>query len=83
MKKLQRFCATAVLIFVLALSVFAGEMAGPGVTGPGPQSSTTTGDIGAPGATAPSDMPGPGRAVLLDPVTEAALILLKSLLSLF
>jgi hypothetical protein len=80
MKKLQRFCATAVLIFVLALSVFAGEMAGPGVTDPTPQSAATTGTPGA--TTDPGDIADPG-VIVLDPVTEAALTLLKSLLSLF
>jgi hypothetical protein len=82
MKKLQRFCATAVLTLILALSVFAGEMGSPGVSGPGPQSCATIGEMGSPGHIAPGDMPGPGVAVL-DPVTEAALVLLKSLLSLF
>jgi hypothetical protein len=69
MKKLQRFCATALLILVLALSVFAGEMGAPG-DDPGPQSATAIGEMGAPGV------------AVLDPVTEAALTLLKSLLSL-
>jgi hypothetical protein len=77
MKKLQQFCATAVLTLVLALSVFAGEMGSAGISSPEPQSATTTtGDIGTPGETATG-------VTVLDPVTEAALILLKSLLSLF
>lgn len=79
MKKLQQFCATAVLTLVLALSVFAGEMGSPGVSGPEPQSATATGTPGV--TTDPGEIPGPG--VVLDPVTEAALVLLKSLLSLF
>lgn len=83
MKRFQRFCATAVLTLILALSVFAGEMGSPGVSSPEPQSSATTiGEMGAPGVIDPDDITGSGTDVL-DPVTEAALSLLKSLLSLF
>jgi hypothetical protein len=80
MKKLQQFCATAILTLALALSVFAGEIGAPGVKDPGPQSSAI-GEIGAPGAIDPYEIPGPDAT--LDPVTEAALNLLKSVLSLF
>jgi hypothetical protein len=44
--------------------------------------SAFAGDIGMPGATATGDIQAPG-VVALDPVTEAALSLLQSLLSLF
>lgn len=80
MKKLQQFCATAVLIVALALSVFAGEIGAPGAKNPEPHSSSTAGEIGAPGDTGDT-LPDPGAA--LDPVTEAALNMLQSLLSLF
>jgi hypothetical protein len=83
MKNLRRFSATVVLTLTLTISVFAGEISAPGVANPLPQQqSCVTGDIGCPGATATGDMPLPG-VVALDPVTEAALGLLKSLLSLF
>lgn len=44
--------------------------------------STFAGEIGFPGVTATGDMSAPGITAL-DPVTEAALSLLQSLLSLF
>ena len=83
MKTLQRFCAATVLTLTLALSVFAGQIPTPGITSPTPeQQSSITGEITMPGAVATGDMSTPG-AVALDPVTEAALSLLQSLLSLF
>jgi ABC-type phosphate transport system substrate-binding protein len=83
MKKIQRFCAAAVLMLVLGLSAAAGEISMPGATSPPPpQKSSATGDISIPGETATGEMSGPG-VVALDPVTEAALNLFQSLLSLF
>ena len=83
MKRFQRSCAAVVLTLTLTLSAFAGDMPCPGVTNqPSTQQSSVAGDIGAPGATATGEIPGPGMAAL-DPVTEAALSLLQSLLSLF
>ena len=83
MKNLQRFCAAVVLTLALTISNFAGEMSAPGVTNPPPpQQSSATGDISMPGATSTGDVQFPG-VVALDPVTEAALSLLKGLLSLF
>ncbi|HYG80301.1 MAG TPA: hypothetical protein VD861_07940 [Pyrinomonadaceae bacterium] len=83
MKNLQRFCITAVLTMVFALSAFAGEIGMPGATAPQPQQqSSVTGEISMPGATATGDMSTPGMTAL-DPVTEAALSLIQSLLSLF
>ena len=83
MKKIRQFCACLVLTVALALSAFAGDIPFPGATAPLPQQqSSVTGDIGTPGATATGDISCPG-VVALDPVTEAALSLLQSLLSLF
>jgi hypothetical protein len=83
MKKLQRFCAAVVLMSALTLPSAAGEISMPGATTPQPrQQSSVTGDISIPGATTTGDMSTPG-AVALDPVTEAALSLLQSLMSLF
>ena len=72
MKKLQQFCAVTALTLTLTLSAFAGEMSSPGIISSSLKQSSAVGDIGMPGATA-----------VLDPVTEAALSLLGSLLSLF
>lgn len=84
MKKLQHFCATVILTLALALSAFAGDMGLPGGTNPPPppQQSSVTGDISFPCASATGDMPAPGVAAL-DPVTEAVLSLLQSILTLF
>ena len=82
MKKLQQFCAVTVLALTLTLSAFAGEMSTPGITSSSTEQSSAVGDIGMPGATAAGDILMPGLSEL-DPVTEAALSLLNSLLSLF
>lgn len=79
MKNLRRFCATVVLTFVLALSAFAGDISCPGII-PLPPRSMVAGDMETSGATAPGKTSAPG---VLDPVTEAALSLLQSILSLF
>jgi ABC-type phosphate transport system substrate-binding protein len=82
MKKIQQFCAAVVLTLALVLSAFAGDMSAPGATSPSPpQKSSITGEISMPGATATGEIPGPGVDAL-DPVTEAALNLFQSLLSL-
>jgi hypothetical protein len=83
MKKLQRFCASIVLMLAVALSSPAGDISMPGVTTPPPpRQSSVTSDMSAPVATTEGDTLTPGT-VELDPVTEAALSLLQSLLSLF
>jgi len=82
MKKLQQFCAAVVLTLALALSAAAGDISMPGATTPPPGQSSVTGEISFPGATATGEISIPG-AVALDPVTEAALSLLQSLMSLF
>jgi hypothetical protein len=81
MKAFRNFCVTTTLTLSLALSVSAGDMAGPGLTSQPPRQQTSiTGEISGPGATATGDIQAPGA---LDPVTEAALSLLQSLMSLF
>ena len=84
MKNLRQFCAACALTLILALSTGAGEISFPGVIDPPPPppQSSMTGDMGAGGITATGDMSVPGAAAL-DPVTEAALSVLRSLLSLF
>jgi hypothetical protein len=83
MKILRQFFAVTALTLVLAFSSLAGDIQFPGATNPSPpQQSCVTGDISCPGATATGEISFPG-VVALDPVTEAALGLLKSLLSLF
>jgi hypothetical protein len=85
MKKLSQFCAVVALTLALALTTFAGDIGFPGTTNPPPpppQEISVTGEIGFPGATATGEILTPGVAAL-DPVTEAALSLLQSILSLF
>ena len=83
MKNLQRFCATVVLTLAFALTAFAGDISFPGATNPPPPSqSSATGDISFPGATATGEMSA-SDVTVLDPVTEAALSLLQSILSIF
>ena len=82
MKKLKQFCAVTVLTLTLIFSALAGEMSSPGITSSSPEQSSAVGDIGMPGATAAGEILTPGLSEL-DPVTEAALSLLGSLLSLF
>ena len=73
MKKLRRFCAISVLTITLALSGFAGDIGMPGVTNPPPppEETSSTGD------TLNTD------AIEFDPVLDAALSLLHSILALF
>ena len=85
MKKLQRFFAVIALTLALALSASAGDILGPGAKSPlppPPPPTIETGNIETPGATVKGDILTPGVAEL-DPVTEAALSLLQSILSLF
>jgi len=83
MKKIRQVCICLALTIVLALSAFAGEIPFPGATNPPPPpQSTVTGDISTPGITATGEISTTDVAEL-DPVTEAALSLLQSILSLF
>jgi hypothetical protein len=85
MKTVRRLSATVVLALTLSIFASGGEISGPGVTTPPPPpppqfsmiadtsitDATVTGDISTSGVTE------------LDPLTEAALSLLQSVLSLF
>ncbi len=83
MKKLQQICASIVLILALALSCAAGDISMPGATrSSSTQQCSVTGDISMPGTTAECDVLLP-EVDAIDPVTEAALSFLQSLLSLF
>jgi hypothetical protein len=83
MKQLRLYLAATVLALTLSVPAFAGDMwAGITAPPPPPQQTSATGDMGTPGETATGEISTPG-VVALDPVTEAALGLLKSLLSLF
>jgi hypothetical protein len=81
MKTLRRLCAVFVLTLALALSAFGGEIT-TGVTAPPPpppeSQATTTGEITT-GVTGEIST----GVTTTDPVTEIALNLLQSLLSLF
>lgn len=84
MKNLRRLFATVVLALTLTIFASAGEISGPGVTipPPPPPQSSVTGDTQFPGTTSTDDIQALDVAAL-DPVTEAALSFLQSLLSLF
>ena len=86
MKHLRRLCAVVVLAMALSFSAFAGDILTPGATQPQPKQRSMTTSVAAETSNGTSDSePGdiltPGA--VLDPVTEAALSLLQSLLSLF
>jgi hypothetical protein len=86
MKKLRRFCAAVILALTLTLSAIGGDIGTPGAAAPppppAPEQSTTTGDIGTPGAAITGDILTPG-AIVLDPVTSLTLSLLESVFYLF
>jgi hypothetical protein len=82
MKKLQRFCAAVILTLALALSAFAGDMGFPGDVPPPPPPPSMMADTSAPSVTSTSGTTT-SDLIAVDPVTEAALGLLQSVLSLF
>jgi hypothetical protein len=83
MEKLQKFCVAVLLTFALALSAFAGDIGAPGDGGPpSKQLICVSGDAGCHDP-APSSGEEPPDTTIFDPVTEAALSLLDSILSLF
>jgi hypothetical protein len=82
MKKVQQFCAVVFLAVALSLSTFAGDIQAPGgISLPPPQPSIIS-EIETPDEPVAGEIECPGIATL-DPVTEAALSLLQSILSLF
>lgn len=83
MKKLSRFCAVAVLTLALTLSALAGDIGFPGSNNPPPpQLSSGTCEIATPDADATGDTQFPG-VFTVDPMTDAALSLLNSILYFF
>ena len=82
MKHLRRLCAVVVLAMALSFSAFAGDILTPGATQPQPNHSMTATSVATETSDSePGDILTPGA--VLDPVTEAVLSLLQSLLSLF
>lgn len=85
MKNLRQFCAAAVLTCALTLSAYAGDMS-TGKTPPPPPSVTSAGDMSTGKAgdmsTGISTTETTSNAAL-DPIAEAARLLLQSILSLF
>lgn len=83
MKTSRQFCATVILTLALAFSTFAGEIGFPGSTTPPPeQQSSISVETQFPGATSTVDLSSTTTAAL-DPMTEAALGLLRSLILFF
>ena len=85
MKRLQQLPAVIALTLVLALTAPAGDILGPGAAPPPPPPPpeyVVTGDNENPEASTGA-VSNPDDVVELDPVTEAALSLLQSILSLF
>jgi hypothetical protein len=74
MKNLQRFCAAVVLTLTFTLSAFAGDIPFPGAEEPPPppQHSQMASD--------PATSDSTSDAVTDDPITEALLSLLQSIL---
>jgi hypothetical protein len=80
-KNLRHLFAATVLTLALALSSFAGDVQFPGVNATSTDEQSS-GETQFPGATAAGDILTPGLTAL-DPATEAALGLIRSLLALF
>jgi hypothetical protein len=82
MKNLRQFCAAVILTLALALSAFAGDMDFPGDVPPPPPPPSMMADTSTPSATIVTGT-ATQDVVAVDPVTEAALSLLQSVLSIF
>lgn len=84
MKNLRQLCATLILTLALALSTLGGEIGFPGATNPPPpeQLSASTEETDLSDATVAGEITSSGMASL-DPATEAALSLIRSLLIFF
>jgi hypothetical protein len=80
MKSVRQFCAVGLLTCVLSLPVVAGQIGTGVVDPPPPPSSTTEGQIGT-GVGVTGQITESNEAV--DPVTQMALNLVQSVLSLF
>src|SRR5437588_6584475 len=79
MKNLRQFCAAVILTLALALSTLAGEMDFPGDVPPPPPPPSMMMDTSAPSVTSTSGTTT-SDVTAVDPVTEAALSLLQSVL---
>lgn len=80
MKKLQQLCVASMFTLVLTTATFAGDISTGGIPQPPPP--------GASSALAPGDIDTPGRGVQnpqakSDSVTDLALNLLQTMLSMF
>ncbi|HEX8494153.1 MAG TPA: hypothetical protein VF658_15000 [Pyrinomonadaceae bacterium] len=71
MKKVRQFCAAVVLTLSFAISAYAGQMTTWATEPPPPPSTTTEGQMDT------------GSSDAVDPVTQVALNLLQSVMSLF
>jgi hypothetical protein len=80
MKTVQRFCAAAILMLALTFSAFAGDILLPGDTPPPPPNASVIVDTS--GALV-NDALAISNVAELDPMTDIALSLLRSLLSFF
>jgi hypothetical protein len=82
MKSLKKVCAAVLLTLIISLTTLAGDMS-CGITAPPPQQSqaATTGDISA--GIASADKATGDEAMVANSVTEIALNLMQSVLSLF
>ncbi|MDQ3753543.1 MAG: hypothetical protein M3371_02290 [Acidobacteriota bacterium] len=78
MKTLRQFCAAAVLTCVLTLSAYPGEMSTGKTPPPPPPSATSAGEMST-----GISMTETANSEAVDPIAEAALMLLQSILSLF
>jgi hypothetical protein len=75
MKNLQRFCAAVILTLTLALSAIAGDIPCPGLIGEPSPRFMAVDNSSNPGSTSTTP-----NGVAVDPVTEAVLSLLQSML---
>jgi hypothetical protein len=85
MKTLRHFCATLTLVLALTFSAFGGEIGFPGTTTnppPPEQESSMTEETVLTGATSTGET-SDSDLIILDPVTDAALSMLQSLLFFF
>jgi len=80
MKTLRQFSASAVLLLVLALPTLAGDMHSPVAPPPPP---TTDSALMTPTDSASGDATLSGEPAGLDPLMEAALLMLQGALALF
>lgn len=81
MKTLRQLSVASVFLFALTMPAFAGQIE-TGIAPPPPRTATTKGQIET-GVTAGQIETGRGEATATDSITQAALNLLQSVLSLF